>query len=378
MHEEKHARGTFIALLGIMLLGTALWASSCSKGGGTDTLDGDDAEDNPPSRVTDLAVAQVTPASVTLRWTAPNGGSPTMMAYSYDVRVAASAIDESNWAGALEIDGEPGPLPVGGTQTMVVTGVPADTTLYFALRASNPAALWSQVSNSPAAVIPPEAGVAFADSALEAVIRAIVQKPEGDLLTSDLAGVTEIQANDRGIHSLDGLQSCVSLVRLDIRGNAVTDLGPLTDLTRLTDLDASRNNISDLQPLADKGSLMNLSLGNNAISDLGPLQALQGLNVLYLSGNEITDITAVAGCFRLNHLFLADNQISVLDPLIGLAYLANLDLARNVIEDLAPLVANTGFGPGDQVWVVGNPLSETAINTQIPALRARGAVVHDR
>jgi hypothetical protein len=378
MLVEKCARGMLIALFGIAFMATSLWTSSCSKGGGTDTLDGDDADDNPPSRVTDLAVTQVTPASVTLRWTAPNGGSPTMMAYSYDVRVAASAIDESNWAAALEIDGEPGPLPVGGTQTMVITAVPPDTTLYFALRTSNPAGLWSQVSNSPVAIVPPDAGVAFADSALEAVIRAIVQKPEGDLLPSDLAGVPEIHASNRGIRSLDGLQYCVSLIRLDIRGNAVTDLGPLGGLTQLSDLDASSNDIASLQPLTGKVSLMNLSLGDNAISDLGPLQALQGLNVLYLSGNEITDIAPVAGCFRLNHLFLADNQISDLDPLTGLVYLANLDLARNAIADLAPLVANTGFGNGDQIWVVGNPLSQTAIEEQIPALRARGAVIHDR
>lgn len=300
------------------------------------------------------------------------------MAYSYDIRGAAVAIDGSNWAGALEIDGEPEPLPVGATQTMVITGVPPDTTLYFALRTRNPAGLWSEISNSPAATVPPEAGVAFADSALEAVIRLIVQKPEGDLLPSDLAGVPEIQANDRGIRSLDGLQYCVSLTRLDIRGNAVTDLGPLTGLTQLVDLDASSNDISDLQPLADQGSLMNLSLGNNAIHDLGPLQALQGLNVLYLNGNQITDIAPVAGCFRLNHLFLADNQISDLGPLVGLVYLANLDLAGNAIADLGPLVANTGFGSGDQIWVARNPLSETALNVQIPALRARGAIVHDR
>jgi hypothetical protein len=378
MLGERYARGTFIALLGITFLATALWTSSCSKGAGTDTVDDDNGEENPPSRITDLAVTQVTSASVTLRWTAPHGGSPSMMAYSYDVRCAASAIDGSNWAAALEIDGEPAPLPVGTVQTMVITGMPSDTTLCFALRTSNPAGLWSEISNSPTAILPPEADVAFADSAMEAVIRVIVQKPEGDLLSSDLAGVSEIQANDRGIHSLDGLQYCVSLIRLNIRGNAVTDLSPLTSLAQLTDMDASSNDISDLQPLADKGSLMNLSLGDNAIHDLGPLQALQGLNVLYLNGNEITDIAPVAGCFRLNHLFLADNQISDLGPLTGLVYLANLDLARNAIADLAPLVANTGFGTGDQIWVVGNPLSETAINEQIPALRARGAIVYDR
>ena len=378
MLGEKYARRTLVALLGIALLGIVFWTSSCSKGTGTDAADDDDAEENPPSRVTDLAVTQATSSSVTLRWTAPHGGSPSMMAYSYDVRCAASAIDGSNWAGAVEIDGEPAPLTVGATQTMVITGMPSDTTLYFALRTSNPAGLWSEISNSPAANVPPETGVAFADSALEDVIREIVQKPEGDLLTSDLTGVAEIQANDQGIRSLDGLQYCVSLIRLGIRGNAVTDLAPISNLTRLTDLDASSNDISDLQPLAGLGSLMNLSLGDNAISDLGPLQTLQVLNVLYLNGNEITDVAPVAGCFRLNHLFMADNQISDIGPLTELIYLANLDLAGNAITDLAPLVANTGLGSGDQIWVARNPLSETALNAQIPALRARGAIVHDR
>ena len=50
----------------------------------------------------------------------------------------------------------------------------------------------------------------------------------------------------------------------------------------------------------------------------------------------------------------------------------------NAIADLAPLVANTGFGSGDQIWVARNPLSDLAVNEQIPALRARGAIVYDQ
>jgi hypothetical protein len=300
------------------------------------------------------------------------------MAHSYEIRCAASAIDGSNWTGALGVEGEPAPLPAGAMQSMVIAGVPSDTTLYFALRTRSQAGLWSEVSNSPAAAVPPETGVAFADSALEAVIRLLVQKPEGDLLASDLAGLPEIQAGDRGIRSLDGLHYCVSLIRLGIRDNAVTDLGPLAGLTQLSDLDASGNDLADLQPLAGMTSLMNLSLSDNALHDLAPLQALQGLNVLNLNGNQITDIAPVAGCFRLNHLFLAGNRISDPGPLAGLVYLANLDLAANLITDLASLVANDGLGSGDRIWVAGNPLSEAARSEQIPMLRARGAIVYDR
>ena len=366
------------ALLAIALLALALGTPSCSKNGGTDTVDDDDDSDNPPSRVTDLAVAQVTPASVTLRWTAPHGGSPSMVAQSYDLRAAAAAIDGTNWDAAVQIADEPPPLPSGLEQTMLITGLPSDTTIYFALRTRSQAEVWSDVSNSTAATLPPETEVAFADSALEAVIREVLGIPDAPLRTSDLVGVEEVQASSRGIASIAGIEYCVSLIRLGIRGNAITGLGPLAGLARMTDLDASDNDIVDIQALAGLSSMVNLSLGGNAVSDLSPLQSFERLNVLYLNGNQISSITPLAGCTRLNHLFLSSNLISDLGPLTGLIYLASLDLSYNAITDLAPLVANAGLDTGTEIWLAGNPLSATARDAQIPALRARGAIVHDR
>jgi Leucine-rich repeat (LRR) protein len=367
-----------IRLMSFALLAIALGMSSCSKKAGTDVVDDGDDQNNPPTTVTDLAVTQVTPVSVTLRWTAPQGGGPTILTASSDLRYAASAIDGTNWASATAVAEQPGSLPPGMTETMVVTGMPPDTTLYFALRTCSQKGLWSEVSNSPAATLPPEAGIAFADTALEAVIRVIVQKPSGELLASDLAGIEEIDASNRQIHNLGGLQYCVTLARLGIHGNAIASLEPLAGLTRLTDLDASANQISDLQPLAGLTTLVNLSLGENQISDVGPLHALQGLNILYLNGNRIADIAPLAGCIRVNHLFLGDNLISDLSPLTGLIYLHNLNLASNSIQDLGALVANTGLGIGTTIWLAGNPLTDAARNEQIPALRARGIVVNDR
>ncbi len=378
MVKRTLGRGTTTALLGIVLLALALGTSSCSKKGGTATVDDDNDVTDPPSRITDLTVMQVTPVSATLRWTAPHGGNPSTMASSYDLRCAAALIDGSNWDHAIEVPGEPGPLPPGLQQTMLITGLPSDTTIYFALRTRGQSGLWSDVSNSPAAILPPEAEVTFADSAFEAVIRDILQKPEGPLRTSDLASVEEIDASNRGIRSIDGLQYCVALVRLRIRGNAITDLGPIAALTRVTDLDASDNDIVDLQPLANLVGLINLSLGANAIHDLTPLQAMQSLNILYLNENQIDDIAPLAGCIRLNHLFLSSNQISDLGPLTGLIYVRNLDLSFNAIMDIAPLVANTGLGNGTEIWLAGNPLSDASRNDLIPALRARGATVHDQ
>jgi hypothetical protein len=357
-------------LLGIALL----WASSCSKGGGGGVVDDDNA---PPSRITDLTVALATSASVTLRWTAPSGGGGSIAAASYDLRCATSSIDESNWAAALEIEDEPAPGFEGLPQSMVLTGAPPDTVVYFAIRACSQTGIWSEISNSPVALVPAETAVAFADSALESAVRAILQRPVGDIMPADLLGVSQIDASHRGIHRLEGIQYCVALRRLSLQGNAIIDLGPLAALVQLSDLDVSGNQALDIGPLADLSSMMNLNLSGNAIREIGALHRMEVLNFLWLDRNQITDIAPVAGCWRLNHLFMSDNQISDLGPLTTMKYLADLDLAGNVIVDLAPLVANTDFGTGDRIWLARNRLSETAINQQIPALRARGVVVYD-
>jgi hypothetical protein len=125
------------ALLGFASLAIVLGMSSCSKKGGTDTVDDEDGLNNPPSRVTDLAVLHVTPASATFGWTAPHGGSPSITAASYDLRYAASSIDGTSWEQAIHVADEPPPLPAGMQQTMLATGLPSDTTLYFALRSGN-------------------------------------------------------------------------------------------------------------------------------------------------------------------------------------------------------------------------------------------------
>lgn len=372
---SNRGRGAWAA---IGLLAVAIWVGSCSSGGGTDTDDDGNGEDNPPSTVTDLSVAGVTPSSVTLRWKAPHGGSPTLLAHIYDLRLAAGSITEASWGSATEVQGEPPPLPMGMEQTMAVTGLPADTTLHFALKSRNQNGIWSAVSNSPAATLPPEMEVVIPDANLEAVIRGIVQKPTGPLLSSDLATVTIIEADEKAISSLVGLQYCVSLQLLNMRGNDVSDLGPLANLVELTGLGASDNEISSVQPLAGLTRLVNLYVGGNAITSIAPLANLTNLNILYLNGNPIADISPLSSLVRLNHLFIAGTGTAAIDSLEGLIHLASLDIGFNAITDLAPLVSNPGIGSGDEIWVAGNPLSDTSRNVHIPALRARGAIVHDR
>lgn len=361
-----------------VLLAIVTCMGACSKDSNTGTDEGENGEDNAPSRVSDLTVSGVTPSSVTLRWTAPHGGSPTLLAYEYDLRLASATIEETTWGSASEVSGEPPPLPMGMQHTMVVAGLPSDTTVYFALKSRSASGIWSGVSNSPSATLPADVEVTIPDANLETVLRDIMQKPTGPLLSSDLATVVDIRAEEKGISNLQGLQYCVALRAISLRGNSVTELGPLGTLVEMTDLGASDNQIVELQTLSGLTRMINLYLGGNQITDVSPLQNLTGLNVLYLNGNAITDIAPLAVLTRLNHLFLGGTGIATVDDLTGLINLATLDVGFNAISDLAPLVANSGLGSGDEIWVWGNPLSEASRNEHIPALRARGVTVHDQ
>jgi Leucine-rich repeat (LRR) protein len=69
--------------------------------------------------------------------------------------------------------------------------------------------------------------------------------------------------------------------------------------------------------------------------------------------------------------------ISDVTPLKDLPNLKYLRLTYNNIVDLAPLVNGSSLGGGDMLYITGNPLSDEAINVQIPALEARGVTIYN-
>jgi Leucine-rich repeat (LRR) protein len=261
--------------------------------------------------------------------------------------------------------------------------------------------------------------VTFPDANLEAAIRQAVNKPVGDIHSSELAGLTDLWAGGRGIVNLSGLEYCTNLQWLNLNNNQISNLTPVAGLTTLTWLELSSNQISNLSPLAglaslqglglssnqisnliplagltnlyqlnlDNNQISNLSplagltslqwltLSSNQISDVSPLAGLTSLQWLELSSNQISDLTPLAGLISLNDLFLYNNQISDLTPLTGLTNLNWLDVNNNQISDIKPLVDNAGLWYGDYVYLQGNPLSQTSIDEYIPALRAKGVKV---
>ena len=221
-----------------------------------------------------------------------------------------------------------------------------------------------------------EGMVSIPDMNLRAVVEDSLNKASGAPITrAEMATLTLLGAPNKNINDLTGLEFATSLTILSLSDNTISDLSPLSGLTNLTALALSNNPISDLTPLSNLTNLTRLFLLNNSISDLTRLSNLTSLERLYLHSNNISDVSALSNLTNLTRLFLPSNSIVDISPLSGLTNLEWLRLRSNSITDLSPLVANTGLGSGDVVNVMDNPLSDTSIDTHIPALRNRGVTV---
>ncbi len=73
-----------------------------------------------------------------------------------------------------------------------------------------------------------------------------------------------LDASQKTIRSLEGLQYATNLKSLDLSGNQITDLTPLKDLTKLTYLDLYSNQITDIGPL--EGFLDRMNQGEDCFA----------------------------------------------------------------------------------------------------------------
>ena len=135
----------------------------------------------------------------------------------------------------------------------------------------------------------------------------------------------------------------ISDVRLAGAARAALGLAPNAriteqDMQRLTTLNATDRQITDLSGLEHATALKALRLSGNQIRDVSPLAALTALETLYLERNQISDVSPLAGLTQLNDLRLAENNIRNVSTLGSLVNLKKLSLAKNPITDTAPLV----------------------------------------
>ncbi len=198
--------------------------------------------------------------------------------------------------------------------------------------------------------------VGFSDPQLEQVIRDTLVIPSGELTESDLLNLYELDATDRGIRSLEGLQHCPNLIRLTLSFNDVTDLAPLASLSALQELNLWWNPVSDLSALSSL-PLSSLDIRNTSVTDLSPLTTVFTLQSLKAYQTPICEIQSLAalpilseldiGCTwflpmaayydledfpSLRTLGLSYSDLTTIDFLAPLTSLTRLDLEGNHVS----------------------------------------------
>ena len=133
-----------------------------------------------------------------------------------------------------------------------------------------------------------------------------------------------------------------TLRRIDARNKHITDLTGLEFATNLEWLDLSHNQISDITALSGLTKLERLYLNHNPISDISVLAGLTNLTSLELHGtNQITDISHLSGLTKLDTLSIGHNPISDISALAGLTNLTSLELAYIGLLDISALAGLT-------------------------------------
>ena len=289
-----------------------------------------------------------------------------------------------------------------------------------------------------ASLIPPAKVVSIPDPNLAAAVRESLNMSSGEPLTThSILYLVELEAPNRGIKSLTGLEHAVNLKEVDLGGeyispsgsegylnsNAISDLSPLEKLTNLEELtlevmsglrdvsalagltnlktlnlwgtgvsdvsalasltnlerlSLSDTGVSDVSALAHLTNLERLRLNDTGVSDVSALARLTNLETLGVSDTDVSDVSALARLTNLETLGVGGTAVSDVSPLAGLTQLTYLSLGSTAVSDVSPLLGLNLTGRSyDSIGLrlTGCPLSYASIHTHIPALQAKGIKV---
>ncbi len=216
------------------------------------------------------------------------------------------------------------------------------------------------------------------DAGLRAAINDALDKaPSATITATEMATLEHLDAVDRSIRDLKGLEAATNLRSLELRHNLIANLSPLLKLIQLRHINAEDNVISDLSPLVGLINLEGLHVHHNLISDLSPISGLINLRHLNISHNVVTDLSPISGLIRLESVAMSENPIANLLPLTALISLRSfhswgtpilnlpalkelpklrvLDICGGDLSDLSVL---EGFTTLRELYLAGNEISD--------------------
>lgn len=207
-----------------------------------------------------------------------------------------------------------------------------------------------------------DAVIQWADPAMEAHIRFLLNKPEGEIRRSDVWDIQVLRLNENGIDAAwtrpsegetfstaDSVEDADHLAE-DTNGS----FDPLTSLEDLRYFDslqafsyigkAPYSGLTDLSGLAECRQLKVLAIHGAKPADLAPLAALTGLESLNLSNCGTLDLTPLEGLEELSVVCLGQSDVlASLEPLTALPKLRYLDIGNGTTYPSLEPLTRTGI-----------------------------------
>jgi internalin A len=183
------------------------------------------------------------------------------------------------------------------------------------------------------------------DPGLNAAIRAVLQKPAGPLTEQDLLGLTNLDASNRRVRSLQDLEAARNLTTLSLQSNRLTKLSFPGQLTNLSELNLSFNPLTNCILADGLTNLHRLLITSSQLTNFSLPGDLTTLTELDLHNNQLTRFNLPSSLTRLGALNLTLNRLTNFSIPTNLAELNNLNLSANQLFsfDLPPNVANLFF-----------------------------------
>lgn len=152
-----------------------------------------------------------------------------------------------------------------------------------------------------------------------------------------LTDLKSLNLSGNNIIDITPISNLLNLESLDLSSNKITDIAPIENLTQLTSLNLSYNKIQYLSPLKRLLRLQILNVERNKINSIIVLANLKKIQVLILSRNNIQDFTPISKNSELLHLSLHKTKIKDLNKICSIENLLSLNLGGNSISDYSCL-----------------------------------------
>ncbi len=183
----------------------------------------------------------------------------------------------------------------------------------------------------------------FADNHMEAMVRKLIGKPDGQLTVAELKQIKALDFNTlsyderKAVQDVSDLSVMTGLEELNLQATGIADLTALKGLTSLRSLNLAVTDVEDLRPLAGLTQLEALNIAVTNVTTLAGLEKLTNLRELSAHNAEIANVAAVSSLVSLDSLDLAYNHIKALPNMSKLTNLRILYISNNNISDLTPV-----------------------------------------